>query len=391
MISEFYKKTPQARREALSFRRLEVLAGPIDGETRVHDRMIENVIGAWRIPLGVLTGLVVAGREHRVAMATEEPSVVAAINRAARVLNASGGIEGHVETPVTYAQILCSLDAASFEDFRAFIASEKTSLLARANETNGPLVNVGGGAFDLTLTRLNSQTCDVADVELCLAVHTVDAMGANAVNTMAEAIQAAICLSSERFSGFEPCMAIVSNRGDGRRVGVKVEIPYEILTKYAREAGATVARRIAKASQFAAQSAARAVTHNKGILNGIIAAATVLGQDTRAMSAAIDDWACRGGQHRPLSTWDCACDRLVGRMTLPLVVGFAGGFRQIESVDAAFEFDGIDAYKTLCLVLGGVGMAQNFAALWALTTEGIQAGHMKLHRRKADLLPDETR
>ena len=177
-------------------------------------------------------------------------------------------------------------------------------------------------------------------------------------------------------------MAILSNDGEGRMVHARVSIPFHVLEEMTGLPGEEFSQRITRASALAERSPERAVTHNKGIMNGIIAAALPLGQDTRAISASFYDCACQSGQHCPIVRWQSANNALLGETNLPLPVGFVGGFRKNAAVNAAFAFDKIESYRELCSFLAAVGMAQNLGALWALTTEGIQAGHMKLHLRK---------
>ena len=380
MIPRFYQKTPAERRTLLGDSEgILRLAGPLNDETAFLDRMSENVIGAWRLPLGVLTGLAVNGTEHRVAMATEEPSVVAAANRAARVCNAAGGVSCTVDTPVTEAQILCVVHKDSAADLTARIRDELPSYLDAANAVNPGLCDVGGGAFELAVSVLELSGLDAA-IELRLFVHTVDAMGANAVNTMAEAVQALVAQRFADWPGYRRGMAIITNAAPGRFVHASVAIPLDTLAQFSPHAD--LADRIEMASRLAMASPERAVTHNKGILNGIVAAALPLGQDTRALVSAFYAAACAKGPMRPMVRWEVRDAALCGTADMPLVVGFAGGFRRNPAVQAAFAFDAISSYDSLCAVLAAVGIAQNLSALWALVSDGIQAGHMALHARK---------
>lgn len=363
---------------------IEMLAGALCEETQILDQMSENVIGAFRLPMGVLTGILVNGHEHRVAMATEEPSVVAAVNRTARMLNEAGGVHVTVDSPVTFAQIMVVCEKSAAQAVCNRILANKERYLALANACDDKLVQCGGGAFKLAVRTIDDERILLpdgsagCDVVVRLEVHTVDAMGANAVNTMAEALLKSIVADT----GCIPGMAILSNAGDGRLAHARTEIPFDILGKYARMNGEQIAHRIEMASIFAENDPQRAVTHNKGILNGVSAAALVLGQDTRALEVSIIDYACRLGGHKPLSRWFVRDAGLCGELTLPLMVGVVGGFRRNPAMDAAFSFDGIDSYTSLCSVLSAVGLAQNLGAVWALVTDGIQAGHMVLHARK---------
>lgn len=380
-MPKFYELSPCARREFLGDSDcLERLAGQISAETDLLDRMSENVIGAWRLPLGVVPSLVINGKAHRIAMATEEPSVVAAACRVSRLANACGGITVAVDTPVTAAQIMGIIEPALARTAARWISAHAQALLQTANRCDPMLCSCGGGAFDI-VPQILSPDAESEETFLVskLFVHTAEAMGANAVNTMAEAIQAVL---AESLSGYTPAMAILTNDSAGRMVHASLVIPHQVFGTFAHLDGRDISTRIARATAFAARSPERAVTHNKGILNGMIAAALPLGQDTRALSAACLHHANKSGSHLPLTHAVNDAETLTFRMEAPVPAGFVGGFRKNPAVAAAFEFDGIASYDELCALLASVGLVQNLGALWALVTEGIQAGHMRLHSRK---------
>ncbi|MBR4986426.1 MAG: 3-hydroxy-3-methylglutaryl-CoA reductase [Proteobacteria bacterium] len=382
-MPKFYELSPEARRLELGDPDcLTRLAGQIGPETARHDTMSENVIGAWRLPLGIVPSLMVNGKPHKIAMATEEPSVVAAACRVSRLANACHGITAHVDTPVTAAQIMGVIPQDNARHAAQWIAQNAPTLLQTANQCDPRLCQAGGGAFDLGAHILDADA-DWPETFLVtkLLVHTSDAMGANAVNTMAEAIQAVLC---QKLQGYTPGMAILTNDGIGRMVHAHLSIPCGIFEKYARHDGVDIATRIARASAFAHRSPERAVTHNKGIMNGVIAAALPLGQDTRALAAACYHEAHRSGTHKPLTAYrlDSLAQALECDIALPVTAGFVGGFKSDPAVSAAFQFDDISNYSELCALLAAVGLIQNLAALWALVTDGIQAGHMRLHARK---------
>lgn len=386
MFKRFYTKSPSERRQILEAdgaRNLNDLAGIPNAEIDTLDRMSENVIGAWRLPLGVVPQFTVNKKCHRIAMATEEPSVIAAVNRISKLINAcQDGIHCSFDSPVTMAQISGAVSLAQANVFKQIINQNKAQWLSLANEQNPQLAELGGGAFDIQLEILPPEWNELwreTFVIFKLYVHTLDAMGANAVNTMAEALLRYI---ENEYVFFTPCMAIVSNASEGRLVHASIDIPFAILEEITGMPGSNFAMLIARASALADRCPERAVTHNKGILNGIIAAAIPLGQDTRAIQAAAYDYACKTGVHLPLVRWNMSSKSLHGEMHIPLPIGSVGGLRKIPAVNAAFAFDKIDNYAELCSVLASVGMTQNLGALWALTTEGIQAGHMKLHNRK---------
>ena len=389
MIPGFYKLSVAARREKLmrgdfGHDDVETLFGPLCDETACLDRMSENVAGALRLPMGVVTGIVVDGVEHVVPMATEEPSVVAAVNRVARLLNAAGGVTTSVETPVTYAQVMVVVAPESAQLLTQRIVSDRERWLDVANRCDPKLVSLGGGAFDLDVDVLAATSdWDETFVVSRLHVHTCDAMGANAVNTMAEAVmREMVAFYAADFDSIEPGMAILTNASPGRMVTANARIPFDVASQICGMDGARFAQLVSRGSAFAARSPERAITHNKGILNGVVAAALAFGQDTRALSIAAADEACRTGHHRPLATWRMAHDALCGSLSMPIVAGFVGGVRCCPQYQAAYRLAGIERYQTLCGVLAAIGLAQNLGALWALVTEGIQAGHMKLHKRK---------
>ena len=403
----FYRLTVEQRRAVLGALGVEAaqllaMAGATQ-DTAIYDTMSENVIGTHRLPLGILTGIGVNGKKHRVAMATEESSVIAASNRAAQLFEEAaegGGVSINVLPSDVTAQIAVRVAPEKAAYLRAQIESQTAHWLSTANACDPKLSAVGGGAYALELSEatpmIQTHVREArALVSAQLRVRTADAMGANAVNTMAEAILAQWTSLFGATPGFEPLMAIVTNSNQGCRVCARVRLPEEKLRAYFERKGkATNADDVTRsfidkmvaASCFAQCDARRAATHNKGILNGMIAAALPLGQDTRAIATAMLDDANRTGRHMPLSVYSAQETKgkwvLEGKLETVLPVGAVGGVRQIPSVAAAFAFDEIDHSDTLASVLAAVGLAQNFAALWALITEGIQHGHMKLHAKK---------
>jgi hydroxymethylglutaryl-CoA reductase len=390
MIPGFYKLSIVQRRQQLmqtDFGESDMmaLAGAVCDETNRLERMSENVVGALRLPMGILTGLIVNGIAHVVPMATEEPSVVAAVNRTARLINAAGGIQAEVMKPVTTAQIMLVICSACAQMLCDRIMSDKGRWLDVANRCDEKLISLGGGAFDLDSAILpGDDEWAETFVVTRLHVHTLDAMGANIVNTMAEAVMGEMVReyhADSRFSSIEPGMAILTNASPGRMVTASVSIPFECIEGICGIDGEHFSHLIARSSAFASRSSERAITHNKGILNGIMAAALAFGEDTRALGIAATDYACRHG-HQPLARWTIGQASLKGTLRLPIVAGFVGGTKLGAPYQAALKLAEIHSYHSLCSVLAGVGLAQNLGALWALSTEGIQAGHMKLHLRK---------
>ena len=392
-ISGFHRLTLEERRQALRTITAEETLNPLLDAAQptpldAFDRMSENVIGTFRLPLSVLTSVCVNGVGRPVAMVTEEPSVVAAANAATALFERCGGVNTRFLKPVTSAQIVLSTtDAMAAFDVNAYLVCRHKRWLEIANQADPGLIAAGGGAFDLSFECLQQAGFEQTFIVGKLDVHTVDIMGANAVNTMAEAVLNA--MESDIAQAFpdtlvERVMAILTNAAPGRLVQATVQLPFEQLNGYRKQIpGDKLAHKVELASRFAITCPQRAVTHNKGILNGIFAAATPLGQDTRAIAASALDYACQSGVQRPLATWKISGDTLQGDLTLPIVAGTIGGARHaLPSIDAAFRFAAILSYEDLCGVLSAIGLAQNFAALAALVTDGIQEGHLKLHRRK---------
>ena len=392
MISSFYKNTPAQRRQILienhphfSEKDIHILAGELNDETNLLDKMSENIIGACRIPLGVLTGILVDDIEHSVAMATEEPSVIAAVNRACKIINNAGGIKTQVQKPAMTAQIAFIIPKQYADDFKNEIINSEKHWLECANACDPILLKNDGGAYKLNIQILHQNSgSDKNEVFMIIYLHvyTADAMGANCINTMAETLLNEINSKYQIQYNCKPVMAILSNRCHHRMVNAICTLSQSCLSEINSSLDEPLGIKLERASVFADLSPERAITHNKGILNGIIAAAVPLGQDIRAIEAAAYDFACKDGIHKPLSTWRYHHNQLSGQISMPLVVGYIGGFKSNPAFDAAFKFAQIDSYTKLCGLLAAVGLAQNMAALWALSTEGIQAGHMKLHQRK---------
>ncbi len=393
-MKRFYEQSVAERRALLLEEGLldadewVTLAGELNEDTAILDLMSENVIGAHRLPMGLLRSLVVDGVAHCVPMVTEEPSVVAAANRVSRLFNAAGGVSTVCSKPSTMVQVLFTMDREEASEAARYIIDHEEQLIALANAQDPVLIGLGGGAYHLRAMtrriRCGDFCTDDYMVELALDVYTVDAMGANIVNAMGEALKAELEKAFSCFRSFQPGIAIVSNDGRGRSVRGTVYLSRAWLETYTHMDGSEFGKRIKRASDYALCCSERAVTHNKGILNGIEAAAIAFGQDTRALHAAAWCGAYRCGDIQPLAIWqwDETDQILKGQIELPLVVGFAGKFRKIPWVNAAFKLARIERYDRLCGVLAAVGLAQNLGALWALVTEGIQSGHMRLHAKK---------
>jgi hydroxymethylglutaryl-CoA reductase len=378
-ISGFYKQVLAERLraiEALGLLDQEAFAHLSQGgglATAVADRMSENVIATHGLPLGVALNFRVNQRDMLVPMAVEEPSVIAAASNAARMARMTGGFFGEAEPPIMTAQVQLD-DVPDVDAAAAEIDASRARILAAANASIPRMVARGGGCRDLDVRVLSAE---LGVLVVHLYVDVGDAMGANLVDTVAEAVAPLIL----RLAGGTLGLRILTNLTDRRLVRVTTTIDDEAL------GGAEVADGIARASRFAELDPYRAATHNKGFMNGVDAAAVALGQDFRAIEAGAHAYAAMGGRYRPLSTWKRTQGGLAGRAELPLAVGTVGGTIDVHAgVRAALQLVGATCAAELAVVLASVGLASNLAALRALASEGIQRGHMRLHERKRTLI-----
>ena len=334
------------------------------------DRMIEHSIGQIGIPVGVATNFIVNGREVLVPMATEEPSVVAAASNIARMARETGGFFTSSTLPLMQAQIQL-LDVADPHGAKLRIKEQQESILALANEQDPRLVEIGGGARDLIVRVIEGRRR--THVVVHLVVHVGDAMGANAVNTMAEALAPVLA----EISGGRSLLRILTNKADLRLSRARAVIPAEII------GGEQVVRDMVAAADFALDDSYRAATHNKGIMNGITAVVLATGNDTRAVEAGAHSHAVRDGRYTSLSHFDLDADgNLVATLELPMPVGLVGGAtRSHPSAQAAVAMTEVQTAQELAELITAVGLSQNIAAVRALAAEGIQQGHMSLHAR----------
>ncbi len=379
-IAGFYNLSLEERRQklaalaALDEAEIEALAAGLPAE--VADHMIENVVGLHSLPLGIATNFIVNGREVLVPMAIEEPSVVAGASLAAKIARAGGGFFANSDEPVMIGQIQV-VDAPDPWQARVDILAEREALLAAANEVDPVLLRLGGGARGLEVRVLDSPRGPMVVVHLLYDVR--DAMGANAVNTACERLAPRI----EALSGGRVFLRILSNLADHRLTRARVVIPEEALA-FDDFSGEAVAEGIEAAWAFAAADPYRAATHNKGIMNGVDAVVVATGNDWRAVEAGAHAYAARDGRYTSLSTWRRdGRGHLVGTLEMPMAVGIVGGATRVHpTVRTALKVLGVETAAELAQIIVSVGLAQNFAALRALATEGIQRGHMTLHARQ---------
>ncbi len=364
------RRATVARAAGLADGALEVLEPSAGLPVETADHMVENVVGVLGVPVGVATNLVVDGVDRLVPMATEEPSVVAAASNAARMARGTGGFRTSTTGPVMIAQIQL-VGAVDPEAARARLLEAKEELLAAADACDPVLVRFGGGARDVQVRCL--PTSAGVQVVVHLLVDVRDAMGANAVNTMAEALAPRV----GEIAGARPLLRILSNKADQRLTRARGVFDAGLL------GGPQVVDDIVRAAAFAAADPYRAATHNKGIMNGITAVVLATGNDTRAVEAGCHSHAARDGRYTALSRFEVDADgNLVGTLEVPLAVGLVGGATRAHPVArAAVELLGVKTSGELAAVVASVGLAQNLAALRALAAEGIQRGHMTLHAR----------
>lgn len=354
-----------------------VSQGGLDLETA--ERMIENAVGTLALPFGIALNVQVNGADYLVPMAIEEPSVVAAASHAAKRIRAAGGFQATMDASLMAAQIEVH-DVPEAAAALARIKEARPELLALANAALPGLVDRGGGAREVTARDLG---------EGFLVVHVIvdccDAMGANLLNTAAEALGARV----EALSGGELGLRILSNYCDQRVARVTARIPVADFGCNHTE-GPEAARGVVNASRFAELDPYRAVTHNKGIMNGVDAVVLATGNDWRAVEAAAHAYAARSGRYSPLATWRLTDGGQVleGRLEIPLSLGIVGGaLRAHRGARLALQLLGAKTSADLAMVTAAAGLATNLSALRALATEGIQRGHMALHNRASSAGP----
>jgi hydroxymethylglutaryl-CoA reductase len=375
-ISGFYKLTPKERIKLvkdfadLSDQEIDILRSTGALEMELADRMIENVIGTFPLPLGIAMNFLINGKDYIIPMAIEEPSVVAAATYAAKMARKKSGFFTSSTDPVMIGQIQ-AVDILDPFAAKMKILSTKNEILKKANEMDPLLVSVGGGAKDLDVKVIDTKSGPMVITEL--HVDCRDAMGANAVNTMAEAVAPMI----ERLTGGRVYLRIISNLAVKRLARA-----YSVISKEA-VGGEEIVDGIIEAYNFASADPYRAATHNKGILNGIIGVAIATGNDHRAIEAGAHAYAVKNGQYGPLSYWEKDNDgNLVGSIELPMAVGLIGGATKVHpTAKVAIKILGVKSANELGEIMAAVGLAQNLGALRALAHEGIQRGHMSLHAR----------
>ncbi|HKZ23665.1 MAG TPA: hydroxymethylglutaryl-CoA reductase, degradative [Thermoplasmata archaeon] len=376
-ISGFYKKSAEDR-----WKIVQEFGGLSDDEVRTLgdtgalkfdqvDRMIENVVGTIPVPLGIAVNFRINEKDYLVPMAIEEPSVVAAASNAARMARTKGGFAASTSGPIMIGQIQLT-HVPDPHSARLAVLHAREEILRRANEKDPILVKLGGGAKDVEVRVIATHRGPM--VVTHLVVDTRDAMGANAVNTMAEAVAPYL----EEITGGRVYLRIISNLAVKRLARARAVFANDAI------GGPEVIEGILEAYAFAEADPFRCATHNKGIMNGIDAVVIATGNDFRAIEAGAHAYAAwKGGGYHSLTTWEKnSAGDLVGTIELPIAVGLVGGATAVHpTARACVKLLGVKTAQELAEVIASVGLAQNFAALRALATEGIQRGHMSLHAR----------
>jgi hydroxymethylglutaryl-CoA reductase len=385
LASGFYKLGPKERLEFvkdfadLTEEETALLQNTGSLPSELADRMIENVVGAMPIPLGIAVNFLINKKDYLIPMAIEEPSVVAAASYAAKMARDGGGFYASSTPPIMIGQI----QVVGVKDpyaAKVRLLQGKEEILKKANDQDPVLVSVGGGAKDLEAKIIQTTQGPMVIAEL--QVDCRDAMGANAVNTMAEAVAPMI----ERMTNGHVYLRIISNLATKRLVRAWCLVPKEAV------GGEEAVDGILNAYAFAAADPYRAATHNKGILNGIIAVIMATCNDHRAIEAGAHAYAVRNGHYTTLSTWEKNEDGdLVGSIELPMAVGLIGGaMRTHPTAKVALKILGVKTANEFGEVLAAVGLAQNLGALRALVGEGIQRGHMSLHAKNMAIAAGAT-
>jgi len=372
----FYKLTPKERLRFvgefahLDKTELDILAASSALSVDTANRMIENAVGVMPVPFGIAMNFLINGKDRLIPMAIEEPSVVAGASHAAKMARSKGGFWTSSTRPVMIGQIQV-VGCVDPEKARTSILLSAEEILRKANEQDPILVSKGGGAIGVEAKVIESIVGPMVIAELL--VDCGDAMGANAVNTMAEAVAPLL----ERITGGRVYLRILSNLADKRLAQARVTVAKEAV------GGPEVVDGIINAYAFAAADPYRCATHNKGVMNGVTAVVQATGNDTRAIEAGAHAFAARSGRYSPLTRWSKdANGDLVGEIELPMAVGLIGGATAVHPVaKIAVKILGVRSARELAETIAAVGLCQNLAALRALAAEGIQRGHMRLHAK----------
>jgi hydroxymethylglutaryl-CoA reductase len=374
-ISKLFEKSRKERLDIvanfanLSSDELDVLQNENGGISYENaDKMVENAIGTFSLPLGIATNFKINGKDYIVPMVIEEPSVIAAASKGAKIARIKGGFEVTADESFSIGQIqVLDVDTSAIQK----INDSSDEIIKLANSKSNSLPKMNKGAKEISCKEIDTPSGKMLIVELLIDVG--DAMGANITNTMCEAVSPLI----EKITGGKTLLRILSNYSTRRIVKTKAVFEKEAV------GGEKVVDNIILAFEFADNDVYRAVTHNKGIMNGIISVANATGQDSRAIEAAANAYAAKSGKYRSLSKWSKDEEgNLVGTLEIPLSVGIVGGIVTVHPIaKVCTKILGVTSAQELACIMTATGLAQNFSAIRALATEGIQKGHMRLHAR----------
>jgi hydroxymethylglutaryl-CoA reductase len=382
---QFYKKTIEERLAILAdyanLTEEELAALSSQGALTLEqaDKMVENAIGIYSLPLGLGLNFLINGRDYVIPMAVEEPSIIAAVSSIAKLVREAGGFHTEASERRMIGQIQV-VNVPDFDIATKEITLHQPELIKLANDAHPSLQRRGGGAIDIEVRLLNQEP-DASFppmLVLHLLVDTQEAMGANMVNTMVEAIAPTV----SKLTGGDAHLRILSNFVDECVATAKCVIPTSLLATDTYS-GEEVRDRLISAYQFAASDIYRAVTHNKGVMNGVDAAVIASGNDWRAVEAAAHAYATRNGHYGSMTLWTVdGAGNLCGELTLPMPVGTVGGSIKVHPIaKLTHKITGIQSARELSQLMVAVGLAQNFGAIKALATDGIQKGHMALQAR----------
>ncbi|KAF3302179.1 hydroxymethylglutaryl-CoA reductase, degradative [Carnobacterium sp. PL12RED10] len=390
-FKSYYKKSRQDRidvlvdQEHITSDQAEFLKNGQGLPTEIADNMIENALSTYGLPYGLALNFLINDQEIHIPMVTEEPSVIAAASNGGKIIQQAGGFKSQVNQRLMTGQIAFTglEDDAQALRFEAYVTEFVDDLLAVANAAYPSIVGRGGGARSIRSQYYPATDSSASFFIVYLTIDTQEAMGANMMNTMLEALKAHILGQVDFIANIDGLMAILSNYAVEATATATCEITARLLDK-GPISGVEVASKIALASQLAQVDVYRATTHNKGIMNGVDAFVLATGNDWRAVEAGVHAYAARDGQYRGLAKWTYDSDReiLSGELTLPLALGAVGGSIGIHpTVQVTKSILGQSDAKHLMEIAVSLGLAQNFAAVRALVTEGIQAGHMQLQAK----------
>jgi hydroxymethylglutaryl-CoA reductase len=384
-ISKFFEKSHEEKLDIIcnfsdlnddELNHLKNATGGIDFQHA--DKMIENAIGVFSLPLGIATNFKINNKDYLVPMVIEEPSVIAAASKAAKIAKVHGGFTAKVDGNISIGQIQIreKIDGDELLELEQKILAGSKEILELANSKSNTLPKLGKGAKEIMCKEVVCGTTASQDSYLIveLMIDVGDAMGANVTNTMCEAVAPLI----EKLTGKTTLLKILSNYSTKRMVTATATFDKDAV------GGEQVVNDMISAFEFADNDVYRAVTHNKGVMNGTISVANATGQDSRAIEAAAHAYASHTGKYRSLTNWKKDdSGNLVGNFEIPLSVGIVGGVTNDHPIaKICTKILNLTSVQDLACIMASTGLAQNFAAMRALVTEGIQKGHMKLHARK---------